>query len=138
MLVKVNELKVQYGKTTALNIVDPIVIQEGDRIGVIGSNGAGKSTLVKSILGIVPYTGSVESRITPQEMAVHMQFNEYSSSMAVKHIMEAILQTKIKKNAKLQELIGFFEFEECLGKKFAKLSGGQKQRFPTIMKNWSS
>ena len=82
MLVKVNELKVQYGKTTAFNIVDPIVIQEGDRIGVIGSNGAGKSTLVKSILGIVPYTGSVESRITPQEMAVHMQFNEYSSSMA--------------------------------------------------------
>ena len=56
MLVKVNEIKVQYGKTTALNIVDPIVIQEGDRIGVIGSNGAGKSTLVKSILWIVPYT----------------------------------------------------------------------------------
>lgn len=56
----------------------------------------------------------------------------------MKHIMEAILQTKIKKNAKLQELIEFFEFEECLGKKFAKLSGGQKQRFPTIMKNWSS
>lgn len=133
MLVKVNELKVQYGKTTALNITNPIEIQEGDRIGVIGSNGAGKSTLVKSILGIVPYTGSVESRITPQEMAVHMQFNEYSSSMAVKHIMEAILQTKIKKNAKLQELIGFFEFEECLGKKFAKLSGGQKQRFTIIL-----
>lgn len=133
MLLKMNQIKVQYGKTTALNIVNPIEICEGDRIGVIGSNGAGKTTLVKSILGIVPYTGSIESKITPQEMAVHMQFNEYSNSMAVKHIMEAILQTKIKGNPKLQELIEFFEFEECLGKKFAKLSGGQKQRFTIIL-----
>lgn len=101
MLLKMNQIKVQYGKTTALNIVNPIEICEGDRIGVIGSNGAGKTTLVKSILGIVPYTGSIESKITPQEMAVHMQFNEYSNSMAVKHIMEAILQTKIKGNPKL-------------------------------------
>ena len=59
MLVKVNEIKVQYGKTTALNIVDPIVIQEGDRIGVIGSNGAGKSTLVKSILWMQSAAGRI-------------------------------------------------------------------------------
>lgn len=133
MLLRINNLNVQFGKMTALNITAPITIEKGDRIGVIGSNGAGKSTLIKSLLGIVNYTGSIDSSITPIDMAVHMQFNEYSNSMAVKHIMEAILQTKIKKNQKLQELISYFEFEKCLNKKFKVLSGGQKQRFTIIL-----
>jgi len=133
MLLTINNMNVRYGKTTALNITTPIQIEEGDRIGVIGSNGAGKSTLIKSLLGITHYTGSVESSIAPADMAVHMQFNEYTNSMAVKHIMEAILQTKIKKNEKLKELIAYFEFEPCLNKKYKTLSGGQKQRFTIIL-----
>ncbi len=133
MLLRINNLNVQYGKTTALYITTPITVEKGDRIGVIGSNGAGKSTLIKSLLGIVNYTGSIDSTITPIDMAVHMQFNEYTNSMAVKHVMEAILQTKIKRNKKLQELIAYFEFEKCLNKKFKVLSGGQKQRFTIIL-----
>lgn len=133
MLLTINNLNVKYGKTTALNIVTPITIEKGDRIGVIGSNGAGKTTLIKSLLGIVNYTGSIDSAITPADMAVHMQFNEYTDSMAVKHIMEAILQTRIRKNQKLQELVSFFEFETCLNKKYKVLSGGQKQRFTIIL-----
>jgi ABC-2 type transport system ATP-binding protein len=133
MLLRINNLNVQYGKMTALNITTPITIEKGDRIGVIGSNGAGKSTLIKSLLGIANYTGSVDSTLTPSDMAVHMQFNEYTNSMAVKYIMEAILQTSIKKNKKLQELISYFEFEKCLNKKYKVLSGGQKQRFTIIL-----
>lgn len=133
MLLRVNHLNVKFGKTTALHITTPITIQKGDRIGIIGSNGAGKSTLIKSILGIVPYHGSIDSLISPMDMAVHMQFNEYSESMAVKHVMEAILKTKIKLDAKLQELITYFEFEKCLNKKFHVLSGGEKQRFTIIL-----
>ena len=133
MLLTINNLNIRYGKITALNITTPITIEKGDRIGVIGSNGAGKTTLIKSLLGIVNYTGSIDSTITPLDMAVHMQFNEYTDSMAVKHVMEAILQTKIKKNRKLQELISYFEFEDCLNKKYKVLSGGQKQRFTIIL-----
>lgn len=133
MLLRINNLNVQYGKMTALKITTPVTIEKGDRIGVIGSNGAGKTTLIKSLLGIVNYTGSIDSTINPIDMAVHMQFNEYSNSMAVKHIMEAILKTKIKKNHKLLELISYFEFEKCLNKKFKVLSGGQKQRFTIIL-----
>lgn len=133
MLITIDHIKVQFGKTTALNITSPISIQEGDRIGIIGSNGAGKSTLVKSLLGIVPYDGTIHSSITPEQMAAHMQFNEYADTMAVKHVMEAILHTKIKKNQKLQELISYFEFENCLSKKYKTLSGGQKQRFTIIL-----
>lgn len=133
MLLTINNLNIKYGNTIALSITEPISINKGDRIGIIGSNGAGKSTLIKSLLGIVNYTGSINSNISPDEMAVHMQFNEYADSMAVKHIMEAILQTRIKKNLKLQELINFFEFENCLKKKYNALSGGQKQRLTIIL-----
>ena len=133
MILRVNNLKVCFKKFIALDIKAPIVVEEGDRVGVIGSNGAGKTTFIKSILGLLPYEGNIETNIEKEEMAVHMQFNEYIDSMAVQYIMEAILDTKIAKNPKLQELIQYFEFEGCLKKKYSKLSGGQKQRFTIIL-----
>lgn len=133
MLLTIENLNVRFGKFTALDIRTPIHIERGDRIGIIGSNGAGKSTLIKSILGLVPYQGSIHCSLQPEEIATHMQFNEYTDSMPVKYIMEAILQTRIRKDQKLQELIRYFEFEACLNKKYSKLSGGQKQRFTIIM-----
>lgn len=133
ILLSVENLTVCYGKDVALQIESPILIEEGDRIGIIGSNGAGKSTFVKSILGLVNYQGSIRTRLTMDQIAMHMQSNEYTDSMATKYIMEAILQTRISRSQKLQELIQYFEFEDCLRKKYSKLSGGQKQRFTIIM-----
>lgn len=132
-LLSIQNLTVRYGKDVALQIEEPIVMEEGDRIGVIGSNGAGKSTLIKSILGITAYEGIIETSLKPEEMATHMQFNEYTNTMPVKYIMEAILDTKIGKNKKLSELISYFEFEDCLKKRYSNLSGGQKQRFTIIL-----
>ena len=54
MLLKIENLRVRFGNATVLDIRTPICIEEGDRIGIIGSNGAGKSTFIKSILGLVP------------------------------------------------------------------------------------
>lgn len=133
MLLSIQNLTVRYGADTALKVTSPIDIEEGDRVGVIGSNGAGKTTLLKSILGLVPYEGVIRTGLKPEQMAVHMQFNEYTDAMPVRYIMEAILGTKIAQDKKLQELISFFEFGDCLRKKYTKLSGGQKQRFTIIM-----
>lgn len=132
-LLSLENLTVSYGKDVALRIESPVTIEEGDRIGIIGSNGAGKSTLIKSILGLVKYQGTIRTSLEPEQIATHMQFNEYTDSMATRHIMEAILDTKISKNKRLKELIHYFEFEDCLRKKYSKLSGGQKQRFTIIM-----
>lgn len=133
MLLSIENLVVRYGADTALSVHSPIEIQEGDRVGIIGSNGAGKTTLLKSVLGLVPYQGVIRTELKPEEMAVHMQFNEYTDVMPVKYVMEAILGTKIARDKKLRDLIDFFEFGDCLRKKYNKLSGGQKQRFTIIM-----
>ncbi|MCH5337453.1 MAG: ABC transporter ATP-binding protein [Acetatifactor sp.] len=132
-MLTIKGLKVKYGAQTALWIDSPIHINAGERVGIIGANGAGKSTLVKTILGLVDYEGSIISRIPPEEMAAHMQFNEYVDTMSVKCIMETILNTRIKNNRPLQDLIEYFDFQECLKKRYHALSGGQKQRFTIIM-----
>lgn len=64
----------------------------------IGSNGAGKTTLVKALFGLVKYRGSITTELKPEEMAVHLQFKEYVNTMSVKHIMETVLHTSIRKN----------------------------------------
>jgi ABC-2 type transport system ATP-binding protein len=132
-MVIINNVQVKYGSQLALSINEPLTFDDGDRIGIIGSNGAGKTTLVKTILGLTNYQGSIVTDLKPEEIAVHMQHNHYVNTMAVKHIMETILNTSIKKNKKLQELITFFDFEESLNKKYSALSGGQKQRLTIIL-----
>ena len=62
-----------------------------------------------------------------------MLFRSYVNTMPVKRIMETILNTSIRENRELQELIGFFEFQDCLSKRFHALSGGQKQKLTIIM-----
>ncbi|MBS5939638.1 ATP-binding cassette domain-containing protein [Clostridium sp.] len=132
-MISINNLEVKYGKELALLIDSPIKFERGDRVGIIGSNGAGKTTLVKSILGLIKYNGSINTKVKPEEMSAHMQFNNYVETMAVKHIIEAILDTKIKNNKELQELINFFDFNPCLNKRYSALSGGQKQRLTIIL-----
>ncbi len=133
MLLAIKQLQVKYGNQTALQINSPLCIEEGERIGVIGSNGAGKSTLVKALLGLINYEGKIITQLKPEQMAAHMQSNAYVTTMPVKRIMEMILNTKIKENKELQELIDFFEFGQCLPKRYNALSGGQKQKFTIIM-----
>lgn len=132
-MITINNLEVKYGKEVALLIKSPIKFEAGDRIGIIGSNGAGKTTLVKSILGLINYNGSINTNIRPEDISAHMQSNNYAETMAVKHIIEAVLDTKINKNKRLQDLINFFDFDKCLNKRYSALSGGQKQRLTIIL-----
>lgn len=133
MLLRIEKMKVKYRDLLALELTEPIQIDEGDRIGVIGSNGAGKSTLIRALVGLKSYEGHVESNLRPRDIAVQMQFNQYPEGLTCRSIMERILGTQIRKDPKLQKLIQYFEFEECLSKRYSKLSGGQKQRFTIIL-----
>ena len=54
-MLKIKNLKVNYGDFTALNIDKEIEIDEGEIVGVIGGNGAGKSTLIKALTNQVKY-----------------------------------------------------------------------------------
>lgn len=132
-MVTMNNLRVCYAQTVALDMCREIRIERGDRIGVIGSNGAGKTTFVKTLLGLVPFEGSLKMGIDSSDIAVHMQSNEYADGVKIRYIIEMILHTDIEANQELLGLIAFFNFEGCLQKKYKHLSGGEKQRLTLIL-----
>ena len=60
MLLRADNIRKSYGIETVLWDVS-IVINNGDRMGIVGANGVGKSTLLQSLVGEqLPDSGSVE------------------------------------------------------------------------------
>jgi ABC-type multidrug transport system, ATPase component len=58
-MIKIENLKKQYGETVACNI-DQFTINDGDILGLVGNNGAGKTTLFRLLLDLLkPDDGSV-------------------------------------------------------------------------------
>ena len=58
-LLKVENLKVAYGRIEAVRAVD-LEVRDGEFIGVIGSNGAGKTSTLRAIAGVkAPAGGSI-------------------------------------------------------------------------------
>jgi branched-chain amino acid transport system ATP-binding protein len=53
MLLKVENISVNYGKAMALDNVS-LEVAEGSVVSIIGANGAGKSTILRSISGLTP------------------------------------------------------------------------------------
>lgn len=132
-MIKIDNLKVKYGDFTALAIEDEVIIDKNKKLGILGSNGAGKTTLINAILELVPYQGSIVKDIPTNEIAVHMQYNNYPETISVRTIMEAIIGCKLENSEKTMQLIKFFKFESALKKTYKDLSGGQKQRLTVIL-----
>ncbi|GAA4530366.1 ABC transporter ATP-binding protein [Chelativorans composti] len=58
-LLEVRDVHVSYGKAEVLHGVS-LSMKPGSIVTVIGANGAGKTTMLNAIMGLVPYTGTVE------------------------------------------------------------------------------
>lgn len=132
-MIHIDNLQVRYGSQLALDLEGPITIEPGERVGIIGSNGAGKTTLLNALLKLIPSRGTFRIDTPIPNIAVHLQQNNYAETMAVKHVIETVTGTRVGKDAKLDELIGFFGFGSSLKKRFHHLSGGQKQRMTLIL-----
>ena len=58
-LLKINDLKLNYGPITALKGVD-LTVSEGQIVAILGANGAGKTSLLKVVSGLLkPAAGSI-------------------------------------------------------------------------------
>jgi branched-chain amino acid transport system ATP-binding protein len=59
-MLKVNQVRVHYGRVPALHEVT-FEVKEGELVSIVGANGAGKSTALKTIVGALsPVAGKIE------------------------------------------------------------------------------
>lgn len=137
-MINLKDVRVSYKDRKALDIKGEIKFNNGEKIGIIGSNGAGKSTLINAILGIVDYQGYIKTDISKEKIAVHMQFNNYSTAVNNRDIIQMITNRKIEDDSNLKELISFFDFEKLLKKSYKQLSGGEKQKLTLILVMWQN
>ena len=138
-IIKIEHLSVDYDGRAALEDVN-ISFFEDDFVGIIGPNGGGKSTLVKSILGLVPHSGSISfaGKIAGRHSIGYMpQQNQFDKSFPIS-VAELVLsglqsgkglrrysrEDKVKVQATL-ELLGI---SHLLDKQIGELSGGELQR----------
>jgi branched-chain amino acid transport system ATP-binding protein len=56
MLLKIEDLRVNYGNVEALHGIN-LEVNEGEIVTILGANGAGKSTTLNAISGLVNITG---------------------------------------------------------------------------------
>ena len=141
-LIELNNVSVAYDTTTVLEHVN-LSVNEGDFIGIIGPNGGGKTTLVKSMLGQVNYSGTInyaDTIKTTSGLAIgylpQQNLFDRSFPISVREVVLSGLQsqkrwgigyTKEDKTRVEQtlELMGILPLAD---KAIGEISGGQMQR----------
>jgi branched-chain amino acid transport system ATP-binding protein len=58
LLLSVSNLRVSYNSIQAVDDIS-FDVARGEIVTLIGANGAGKSTILRSISGLIPYTGNI-------------------------------------------------------------------------------
>lgn len=125
-------------------------IPKGQILGLLGPNGAGKSSMMNIISGIIkPNYGSifikekdvtrlpVYKRTKKFKMALIPQFGGLFHSLSaennLKAVAEILINDKVLREMKVNELISKFELETVRGIDAKYLSGGQKRRLVIAM-----
>ncbi len=135
MKVRIDDLSVRYGATTALTELD-LTAEPSEVLAVIGPNGSGKSSLIKAIAGLVPYRGGIaldaaggaERRVgyMPQDI----------SSRAALTVLETVLLGRLGRLglrvrpedlAMAQGVLSEIGLDHLAGRYLGELSGGQRQ-----------
>ncbi len=125
-ILNVEELNVSYGPNKVIENLS-FKVKKGEVLIILGPNGAGKTTLLKSLLGILPYKGTIKwntdkiSYLPPQELMQRRELPPMS-------IMD-FFKMKTNKIDEIKELIkGVGLDSSILDKGFNELSTGQFQR----------
>jgi ATP-binding cassette, subfamily F, member 3 len=116
------------GPVEVFRNADPIEIQRGDKIALIGVNGAGKSTLLRILNGHEPFDGARELGYAVEKafFAQH-QAETLPSGLSVLDALRAAAEGNSE--TELRSLLGAFLFRgDDVFKPVDVLSGGEKSR----------
>ena len=122
MLIKINDLNIQYGNKKVLQNFN-LLLAEREIVTIVGPNGSGKTTLFKAIIGTAPIkTGTVELKPNLKIGYVPQQLNiDRSLPLTVDRFLR-LTQNKFKNTLKIVNV------EDILNLQISNLSSGQMQR----------
>lgn len=122
MLIKINDLNIQYGNKKVLQNFN-LLLAEREIVTIVGPNGSGKTTLFKAIIGTAPIkTGTVELKPNLKIGYVPQQLNiDRSLPLTVDRFLR-LTQNKFKNTLKIVNI------EDILNHQISNLSSGQMQR----------
>jgi ATP-binding cassette subfamily F protein 3 len=136
-LVEMADVSLGYGKDPILQDVR-LLVQAGDRIGILGVNGAGKSTLVKAIVGSL--TPSAGSRLMANGTRVGY-FAQHQLDQLDPDDSPLVQLRRIAPRTREQELrdfLGNFRFAgELATAPVGRMSGGEKARCALALIAWT-
>jgi zinc transport system ATP-binding protein len=126
-VLEVKSLSVEMGGSKVLDQVS-FEVEKGSVLAVIGPNGAGKTVLLKSLIGIIPYSGEVRwspgvrCGYVPQRMEI-----ETDIPLTVGEFF--MLRGRSISREKVREALGFVQVDPgILDSGFGEISVGQRQR----------
>lgn len=106
-----------------------LVLNNGDKLAIIGEEGNGKSTLLKSILGICEYT-EISGNINLKGNRIGYLEQSICSNKLDQKVYDFLFISEDDYYSKLNSLYKYFEFihlnDEVLKQKISTLSGGEK------------
>ena len=132
--LRVTSLGASLGGRSVLEGVD-LEVEAGELVGLIGPNGAGKTTLIRSILGLIPSSGSVE---TDGAIGYVPQRHEFAWDFPIS-VRDAVLQAVTVRRGLLgrartphfravEEALSLVGMRDLAKRPIGELSGGQRQR----------
>ena len=132
--LRVTGLGASLGGRSVLEGVD-LEARAGELVGLIGPNGAGKTTLIRSILGLIPSSGSVE---TDGAIGYVPQRHEFAWDFPIS-VRDAVLQAVTVRRGLLgrartphfravEEALSLVGMRDLAKRPIGELSGGQAQR----------
>jgi len=114
----------------------------GEVVAVVGPNGAGKTTLLRTILGEIPYKGSITFRVNGREskkpkvgyVPQRLQFDS-GSPISVEDLTAAAIGRRPvwlgidgRLSEKVKKVLSLFSADHLLKRRIGELSGGELQR----------
>lgn len=141
-IISISNLRAGYDGVVALEHVT-LDIYDNDFIGIIGPNGGGKSTLVKAIMGVIPYSGTIDyassiCRGGKPHIGYLPQVSSFDKSfpISVREVVLSGLQSKRgflgrytkEDKMRVEELLDMVSLSELRNRAIGDLSGGQLQR----------
>ena len=108
-------------------------VERGDKIAFVGRNGEGKSTMVKSIMGEIPYDGTITLGHNVEiGYFAQNQASLLDEELTVFQTIDDVAKGEVRN--KIRDLLGAFMFggpEESM-KKVKVLSGGERTRLALL------